>query len=189
MWQVVAWRAPASYARPRMLEILEGRRLLSVASPSDYRSELLSAADVSAILAQAASQGRRKQIIAVVDREGVILGSVQIGGIGDVVARDITLGKAIARARTTALFASTQDAFTTRTARFIVQDHFPHPVQNTPGGPLYGVEFSSQPFSDVLPAGTKELPANSIKLNISGDPGGIPLYKNGIPVGGIGVAG
>jgi uncharacterized protein GlcG (DUF336 family) len=28
-----------------------------------------------------------------------------------------------------------------------------------------------------------------VRLNISGDPGGIPLFKNGIPVGGIGVAG
>src|SRR5688572_11728434 len=90
-----------------------------------------------------------------------------------------TSTKAITRARTAAAFQSRQDAFTTRTARFIIQDHFPHPVSNTPGGPLYGVQFSSLPGTDAR----VNAPA------ISGDPGGIPLFKSGEPVGGIGVAG
>jgi len=178
-----------------LMQTLEIRRMLSVAAqpvrkPDDYLSEELTAGDVEAILAAAASQANRKQIIVVTDREGVILGSLAMRKAStDPATRGRELGKAIARARTVALFESTQDAFSTRTARFIIQDHFPHPVQNTPGGPLYGVEFSSLPGSDILPAASKDLPAGAVPLNISGDPGGIPLFKNGIPVGGIGVAG
>jgi uncharacterized protein GlcG (DUF336 family) len=176
------------------IEPLEDRQMLSgsasqpLRSPDDYLSEHLTAAEVQAILAQAASQAHRKQIIVVSDREGNILGTFRMHKITDSITLGRTLDKAIARARTAAFFESTQDAFTTRTARFIIQDHFPHPIQNTPGGPLYGVEFSSQFGSDILPFPSTTLPGGST-LNISGDPGGIPLYKNGIPVGGIGVAG
>jgi uncharacterized protein GlcG (DUF336 family) len=51
----------------------------------------------------------------------------------------------------------------------------------TPSGPLFGVQFSSLPCTDI-----KHPP---LPLGLSGDPGGIPLYRNGEPVGGIGVEG
>ena len=146
-----------------VVELLESRSLFAS----------LSAGDVSAILAAAGSQAQNKQAVVVSDREGVILGVFAVGK-----ATSLTLTKAAVRARTAAFFQSAENAFTTRTARFIIQDNFPFPVPNTEGGPLYGVQFSSLPGSDVFSG-----PA------ISGDPGGIPLYKNGEPVGGIGVAG
>ncbi len=136
----------------------------------------LTAADVKKILAQAGSQARAGQAVAVVDRDGYILGIYATTG-----ATDATIQAAAARARTGAFFESTQDAFTTRTARFIIQDHFPYNIRNTPGGPLYGVEFSSLRGTDMLSA--LQTPG------VSGDPGGLPLYKKGVPVGGIGVAG
>src|SRR5687767_2907205 len=187
---------------PVRMETLEDRRMLSAApsaaddlivlasshtaqplrNPNQYLSESLTAAEVRLILSQAASQARPGQIIVVTDREGNRRGAYQVGQLKK--GRQARIyGKAIARARTAALFQSTQNAFTTRTARFIIQDHFPHPVQNTPGGPLYGVEFSSLPDSDVLGSGASFLPAGAVPLNITGDPGGIPLFKNGIPVG------
>ena len=64
------------------------------------------------------------------------------------------------------------------TASFIIQEHCPAGIDNTPGGPLYGVQFSTLPCSDIAIAG--------LPLGLSGDPGGIPLYKNGVAVGGIG---
>src|SRR5688572_20422205 len=160
------------------IESLEARSLLA-------RIDSLNVDDVETILAQAASQARPRQAIVVSDREGIILGIFSVGGS----ATRFTINKAVARARTAAFFQSRQNAFTTRTARFIIQDHFPHPVPNTPGGPLYGVEFSSLFGTDVLRPEQQAQVPDQLPLNISGDPGGIPLYKNGEPVGGIGVAG
>lgn len=95
--------------------------------------------------------------------------------------------QATARARTAAFFESTQDAFSTRTARFIIQNNFPGSVDNTEAGPLLGVEFSNALGTDALPPGL----TSGIAAGLSGDPGGIPLYLPGTnqPVGAIGVAG
>ena len=75
----------------------------------------------------------------------------------------------------------------------IVQEHFP-PAPTTAGlesGPLFGVQFSQLPCSDLntrfgtdLLRGPKRSP-----LGLAADPGGFPLYKNGVVVGGIGVMG
>jgi uncharacterized protein GlcG (DUF336 family) len=137
----------------------------------------LSAAQVSQILAQAASQARPGQAVAVADREGKVLGVYATTG-----ATQATINAAITRARTGGYFQSTQNAFSTRTARFIIQDHFPWPIRNTGGGPLYGVQFSSLPGTDILDNPTQT-------PGISGDPGGLPLFIDGLPAGGIGVAG
>ncbi|HEX3356267.1 MAG TPA: heme-binding protein [Tepidisphaeraceae bacterium] len=171
-----------------MIEPLEKRELLSAAPADLPDNQHLTKSDVQRILAAAASQALPTQIISVVDLDGQILGVVamskaktkgapldQFGQTDPLIS---TLVKSISRARTGAFFESHQDAFTTRTARFIIQDNFPQGVPNTGGGPLYGVQFSSLPGSDIYSG-----PA------ISGDPGGIPLFKNGVPVGGIGVAG
>lgn len=177
------------------METLEDRRLLSGAATGGQecppyclgatpaatvvpinQTALLSESQVRGILARAASQAMNTQAVVVVDREGFILGIFAMKN-----ATDETIVNAAKRARTAAFFASTGEAFTTRTARFIIQDRFPNDVPNTPGGPLYGVEFSSMRGTDVLSA--EQTPG------ISGDPGGIPLYINGFPAGGVGVAG
>jgi uncharacterized protein GlcG (DUF336 family) len=148
----------------------------SAITTGDPSTAHLTAAQVSQILAQAASQAKPGQAIAIVDREGVPLGMFNMTG-----ASSTSITNAITRARTAAFFQSRGEAFTTRTARFIIQDNFPPGVKNTAGGPLYGVEFSSLPGSDALP--------NDGIGYVSGDPGGVPLYINGRPAGGIGVAG
>jgi uncharacterized protein GlcG (DUF336 family) len=196
------------------LEPLEDRRLLSVAiaplnaavtsstiAPKSNNNGIaqtkgvpnpdpgpafLTAGQVGRILAQAGSQMRPGQAAVVVDREGKILGIYATPG-----ATSDTILKAAMRARTGGFFESSQDAFSTRTARFIIQDNFPPNIKNTGGGPLYGVEFSDlrglaaggvENKTDIL--GADQTPA------VSGDPGGLPLFINGHePVGGIGVAG
>ena len=171
------------------IESLEDRRLFAVDHVGNIAvpdaTAALSTVQVQTVLAQAASQARPGQVAAVVDREGTLLGVIGKSG-GDPAEQAIIVKLAIQRARTAAAFESTEDAFTTRTARFIIQNHFPQPVRNTPGGPLYGVEFSSFPGSDIL---DPTLILGSLG-GISGDPGGVPLFLGGRqPVGGVGVAG
>lgn len=108
---------------------------------------------------------------------------------------------AIAKALTGAYLSSEGNAFTTRTASFIVQEHFiPGEKDDKESGPLFGVQFTQLACSDlnnrfvdgVLDGvgstavdgtfGPKRSP-----LGLSADPGGIPLYKFGTPVGGVGV--
>jgi uncharacterized protein GlcG (DUF336 family) len=169
-----------------LIESLESRRLLSSTAIPDAAgvtsdSESLSTVQVQLILAQAISQARPGQAAVVVDREGTVLGTLAGKNVGTGEAGQEILFDATARARTAAAFESDGEAFSSRTARFIIQNNFPPGVENTPGGPLYGVEFSSLGNSDIL--------LNSQSPAISGDPGGIPLYIDGIAVGAIGVAG
>lgn len=109
---------------------------------------------------------------------------------------------AIAKAVTGAYLSSEGNGFSTRTANQIVQEHFNPGEENQPGGPLFGVQFSQLACSDftlnnigvtdnassgVLPAGAATLGPKRSPLGLSADPGGFPLYKNGTPVGGVGV--
>jgi uncharacterized protein GlcG (DUF336 family) len=88
---------------------------------------------------------------------------------------------AVSKAGTAAYLSSDGNAFTTRTASFIIQENIPPGITSQPGGDLFGVQFSQLPCSDVVP--------NALPLGLSGDPGGVPIYKNGVLAGGIGVEG
>lgn len=97
---------------------------------------------------------------------------------------------AISKAVTGAYLSSEGNAFSTRTASQIVQEHFNPGVNDQPAGPLFGVQFSQLACSDFsgryngvgADAGPKRSP-----LGLAADPGGFPLYKNGTVVGGVGV--
>jgi len=183
--------------------------------------ESLSVSDVQQIIAQAVGEASARNlpsVIAVTDRVGNVLAIFQMNGapamtalssktIGGTAGAGSTIGlqgamvpsttAAIAKAVTGAYLSSGGNAFSTRTASQIVQEHFP-PAPTTVGlesGPLFGVQFSQLPCSDLNtrfaagggPAaliGPKRSP-----LGLSADPGGLPLYKNGVVVGGIGVMG
>jgi uncharacterized protein GlcG (DUF336 family) len=97
---------------------------------------------------------------------------------------------AIAKAITGAYLSSEGNAFSSRTASQIVQEHFNPGEQFQPGGPLFGVQFSQLACSDFIQksAGTAAVagPQRS-PLGLSADPGGFPLYKDGTVVGGVGV--
>ena len=178
--------------------------------------EALTVAEVQRILVQAIGEAQARRlpsIIAVTDRVGNVLGVYYMTGARtkmltsrltatgvlnspDVDAQGLeveaTMG-AIAKAVTGAYLSSAGNAFSTRTASMIVQQHFP-PAPSTVGlesGPLSGVQFSQLPCSDLntrfgpdLLLGPKRSP-----LGLAADPGGLPLYKNGVVIGGIGVMG
>ncbi len=167
----------------------------------------LNAADVQTAIAQAAAEAQAQSkpaVIAVVDRVGNVLAVYKMNGAPDTMTitsgRNVTGGleglavpselAAIAKAVTGAYLSSEGNAFSTRTASQIVQEHFNPGILGTPAGPLFGVQFSQLPCSDLathFSAGTGVGPHNS-PLGLSADPGGFPLYKSGTPVGGIGIA-
>jgi len=166
--------------------------------PQPLAATSLTISDVQTIIAQAASAaislGRPVTII-VTDREGNVIGSLALpgapamttirsvgasgAGLEGVVAPSVEA--ATAKAATAAFFSTSGNAFTTRTAGFIIQEHFPPGINFRAGGPLYGVQFSSLPCSDIK--------RPSARLGLSGDPGGLPIYKNGESAGGIGIEG
>ena len=158
----------------------------------------LTPADVETIIAQgvsAAAQLGRSVTVAVTDREGNVIGSFAMTGAPSTTTiRSVgTIGRglegtvvpaafaAVSKAGTAALFSTGGNAFSTRTAGFIVQEHFPPAIDFRAGGPLYGVQFSSLPCSDIKIPG--------LPLGLSADPGGLPVYKNGVPAGGVGIEG
>ena len=177
-------------------------------------AEALSVDDVKNILARAIDQAQALGVnatIAVVDRVGNVLAvhrmatrapSIEIAtsqpvvvstGLEGLVLPEDSAGDAIAaiaKALTGAYLSSEGNAFTTRTANQIVQEHFNPGEQNQPGGPLFGVQFSQLACSDFTLSGAAQgiqVGPQRSPLGLAADPGGFPLYKDGTPVGGVGV--
>lgn len=170
--------------------------------------------DVRTVIAQAVSAAaalNRAVTVAVTDREGNVLGVFTMTGAtprtrfdGGTVFRqtaDPATGipaqglegadfpaalnparlAAITKAGTAAFFSTAGNAFTPRTASFIIQEHFPPNVSQQGRGPLFGVQFSQLVCSDIKKPG--------LPLGLSGDAGGLPIYKNGVAAGGVGIEG
>ena len=153
--------------------VLVGVRRLEAANPD------LSQADLDVIVAQAVASANvtpsgfrtspsvqtTKMQIAVVARDGKLL---RVFSMPDAWVGSIDI--AIAKARTGAFFSSNQNALTSRIVGAVSQ----------PGGPLWGIWASNQ----LGISGSAEFRNGIITF-----PGGVPLYKNGQLVGGIGVSG
>jgi len=182
-----------------LVGLLLASSCLAAASPC-AAAEALTAAEVDRIVLQAAAEAQRVGLrahVAVTDTEGNVLALFRMAGAPETSVVTGTPGQgleglslpagfvAITKAGSGAFLSSGSsaggNAFSTRTASFIVQDHFPPGVDFTPGGPLFGVQFSSLPCSDI------KRPA--LPLGLSGDPGGLPIYKGGVLAGGVGVEG
>lgn len=169
----------------------------------------LTVADVQTVIAQAVAEAQAQGIsatIAVTDRVGNVIGVFRMNGASPLVKisseRGVTGGlenldvpselAAIAKAVTGAYLSSEGNAFSTRTANQIVQEHFNPGEFNAPSGPLFGVQFSQLACSDMserLEAGVGAgIGPKRSPLGLSADPGGFPLYKGGTPVGGVGIA-
>lgn len=177
--------------------------------------EALTSAEVGQVVAQAVGEATARGLpstIAVVDRVGNVLAVFAMTGARPMTQIDpgpsgtnfdaqgvpfVSPLGAISKAITAAYLSSGGNAFTPRTASEIVQQEFP-PTPGAVGlesGPLFGVQFSSLPCSDLVSRyaaaggaaaliGPKRSP-----LGLSADPGAVPLYKNGVLVGGVGIMG
>ena len=174
---------------------------LPVAAPN-----ALSVSDVNRILSQAVLEAQARGAagtIAVVDRSGNVLAVFRMTGAAATFLitgqRGVTGGlenvnivpseyAAISKAITGAYLSSGGNAFTTRTASQIVQEHFNPGEMGSPGGPLFGVQFSQLSCSDVVGATGSTVGPKPSPLGLAADPGGLPLYdRSGNVVGGIGV--
>jgi uncharacterized protein GlcG (DUF336 family) len=173
--------------------------------------DVLTTQDVEQLIAQTvvAAQARgQRATVAVTDRVGNVLGVYAMngatgtfridGGRGvfgglEQVAVLPSAAAAISKALTGAYLSSAGNAFTSRTASQIIQEHFNPSEPNQLAGPLFGVQFSQLSCSDLMrrdesvAAGNGTLGPKRSPLGLSADPGGLPLYKNGRLVGGIGV--
>ncbi len=174
-------------------------------TPAPGPANFLTVTDVEKVIAQAVAEAQAQKAqgtIAVVDRVGNVLAVFRMNGAtgfkissgtgvqGGLEGYNIFnpgLG-AISMAVTGAYLSSSGNGFTTRTASQIIQDHFNPQENKQPGGPLYGVQYSQLTCSDLIrhpsdgTVGPKPAP-----LGLAAEPGGLPLYKNGVVVGGIGV--
>jgi uncharacterized protein GlcG (DUF336 family) len=169
----------------------------------------LTVADIQKIIAQAVAEAQaigKPSTIVVVDRVGNVLAAYRMAGAPQTQRisseRGLTGGlegldapaefAAISKALTGVYFSSEGNGFTSRTAGQIVQEHFDPGDGFAPAGPLFGVQISNLPCSDInvrfsetgiVGAGTHRAP-----LGLAADPGGISLFKAGVPVGSVGVA-
>ncbi|MGH7455839.1 MAG: GlcG/HbpS family heme-binding protein, partial [bacterium] len=163
----------------------------TTSTPTD--TPTLTMQDVQTLMTQAVEQAQRLNenvYIAVVDREANILGLFRMNGAPNfALPPDAFLG-AIAKARTAAYVSSNQNAFTSLTACFTTRAHFPPLTNNTAAGPLFGVPFSNRGGSDIQPNGGA-VPGAVVngQPGLTALPGGVPIYKNGLLAGGIGVSG
>jgi uncharacterized protein GlcG (DUF336 family) len=170
-------------------------------------ASFLSVTDVENVLARAIAEAQARgalATIAVTDRVGNVLAVFRMtsaattvtvqsngasGGLEGVSIVPDTMA-AISKAVTASYLSTEGHAFGTRTASQIVQQHFNPGESLAPAGPLFGVQFSQLPCSDLARrygggaanAGPKRSP-----LGLSADAGGLPLYRGGTPVGGVGV--
>jgi uncharacterized protein GlcG (DUF336 family) len=182
------------------------------AAQSTTQGAFLSKDAVDAVVKAAAASVSEPLVIAVVDRGGNILAvyrkasapTTSIGNFGRIVsANELAVGLA----RTAAFFSNNQAPLSSRTVRFISGIHFPPGVSNTPSAALYGIENTNRGcgFNVIFASGKTISPARSIDNTTTGlgvitgkadafdsdptavNPGGVPLFKDGEAVGGVGV--
>jgi uncharacterized protein GlcG (DUF336 family) len=176
--------------------------------------QTLTAADVQSVVQNAAVSVNAAFVIAVTDRGGNILAVYQKSGApatatGNFGASVPTTELAVALARTASFFSNDQAPLSSRTVRYISGIHFPPGITNAANAALYGIENTNRgcPLNATFLPGQAVTPARSIGGGALGlgiitgkvdtfdsnpnavNPGGVPLFKNGRLVGGVGVAG
>jgi uncharacterized protein GlcG (DUF336 family) len=172
----------------------------------------LTVADIERIIAQgvaeAQAQGQPSGFV-VIDRVGNVLAVFAMNG-ADLTLRTpqapngqngtlqglnlpapAALAGGISKALTSSYFSSVGAAFSTRTANDIVQETLPPSAatQGLESGPLFSVQFSQLPCSDVSSRFPNRAGTHRGPLGAGADPGSFPLYKNGAVVGAVAVVG
>ena len=174
----------------------------------------LTASEVDNIVrAAAAATSPTTAVIAVVDRAGNVLALFRKPGATVTVTGNFSQqvssnDVAVGLARTGAFFSNNQAPLTSRTVRFISGVHFPPLVTDTQNADLYGIENTNRgctlsaeleargihpstavmgggPGAGIITGKVDVLDSDGNAVN----PGGLPIYRDGVLVGGIGVTG
>ncbi len=182
-------------------------------TPSQTAAGVLSAADVQSIVQAAAASVNVPLVIAVTDRSGNTLAiykkaNAPAAAIGNYGMTEPSDQVAVSLAMSAAFFSNDQAPISTRTIRFISATHFPPGTDFAAAGLLYGIEDTNRgcgfnvtylpgqslpvptaltggPGLGILTGKPDEVDSNNFAVN----PGGVPIFKNGLVAGGIGVAG
>lgn len=92
---------------------------------------------------------------------------------------------AISKAGTANYFSTQGNAFSSRTASNLIQQNFFPGETDRPGGPLFAVQIAQLACSDIntrqTPVATDLVGPRRLPVGFAADPGGLPLYKDGIP--------
>jgi uncharacterized protein GlcG (DUF336 family) len=191
----------------------------TLTNPSSTTSTSVSSAPLSTsdvqnlVQAAAESANAPSMVIAVVDRGGNVLAVYRQAGAvtsatGNFGATVDVNDLAVALARTAAYFSNNQAPLSSRTVRFISGIHFPPGVANASNAPLYGIENTNRgctltasylPGQTVQPSlalgGGLGLGIVTGKVDLydsdpnAVNPGGVPVFRDNVVVGGVGVAG
>jgi uncharacterized protein GlcG (DUF336 family) len=174
----------------------------------------LNASDVDEIVHAAVQSVDVPVVVAVTDRLGRVLAVFctespcnPATGMGNFGTTPDSQNLAVALARTASFFSNNQAPLSSRTVRFISGVHFPPGVSFTPNAALYGIENTNRgcSFNTTFVPGKEVPPATLIDGTSPGlgvitgkadfddsdplavNPGGVPIFKNGTMVGGVGV--
>jgi uncharacterized protein GlcG (DUF336 family) len=185
---------------------------VSTVPPPASAAAPLAAADVQQVVQNAVQSVNLPVVVAVADRAGRILAVFRAAGAPTTSTANFGASVdsnelAVGLARTAALFSNDQAPLSSRTVRFISGIHFPPGVAQAPNADLYGIEntnrgcslnLSFNPGQSINPS--RSIDGTSLGLGVitgksdvvdsepfAVNPGGVPLFKNGYAVGGVGV--
>jgi uncharacterized protein GlcG (DUF336 family) len=131
---------------------------------------------------------RARMVIAISDLDGTLIALHRMPD-----ATVFSIDVAVAKSRNVIYFTSNQDlpgvpsgtAVTNRTIGYGSQPLFPIGIDYTQPGPF----FSLFQYDTANPCTQGNQPANANQNGVIFFPGSVPLYKNGVLVGGLGVSG
>ena len=175
----------------------------------------LTQSDVMTIVQTAAGTANSSTMaIAVTDRLGNILAvwegaSMPATSTGNFSQAVPTGELAVNLARTASFFSNDQAPLSSRTVRYISGIHFPPGIINTPNAALYGIETTNRgcqlssnylagqaiPAPTTINGSPDRLGIITGKVDVDDsdpnavNPGGVPIFKSGHIVGGVGIAG
>lgn len=165
--------------------------LLAAMMPLAAQPQITSAEAEALALRAAGAVDNPTSAAVVVDRAGRVLAAYRRAQ-----ATDFDLETALALARTGAFFSHDQAPLSSRTIQTLSQPNFPMGVPNQPAAALFGIENTNRgcSFNTSFDSGKELPPAKNFagdgpSLGVITRPGGLPLFKGGFMVGGIGLGG